>query len=60
MVSGKAVLLNWEKAKDIVQDAWIADTSKAKKDLGFRESYSLQEGVRNTVQWYREQGWLSS
>src|ERR1041385_6545659 len=58
MVTGKAVLLNWEKAKDIVQDAWTADTSKAKKDLGFRESFSLEEGVRNTVEWYREQGWL--
>lgn len=58
VVSGKAVLLNMEKAKDIVQDAWTCDISKAKKELGFRESYSIEEGIRNTVQWYREHGWL--
>jgi nucleoside-diphosphate-sugar epimerase len=58
MVTGKAVLLNWEKAKDIVQDSWTCEISKAKKDLGFQESCSLEGGIRNTVQWYREQGWL--
>jgi len=58
MATGKAVLLNMEKAKDIVQDSWTCDISKAKRELGFRESYSIEEGIRNTIQWYREHGWL--
>ena len=58
MVTGRAVLLNWEKATDIVQDAWTCDISRAKKDLGFKESFSIEEGIRNTVAWYRQEGWL--
>ena len=54
----KPALLNIEKAKDIVQDAWTCDISKAKNELGYQEKLSLEEGIRNTVQWYREQGWL--
>ena len=56
--SKKPALLNLEKARDIVQDAWTCDISKAKKDLGFRESMTLEEGIRNTVEWYRAEGWL--
>ncbi len=58
LFSKKPALLNIEKARDIVQDAWTCDVSKAKNELGFRESMTLEEGIRNTVNWYREQGWL--
>lgn len=58
MFSRKPVLLNFEKARDIVQDAWTCDITKAKTELGYRETMTLEEGVRNTVAWYREQGWL--
>jgi nucleoside-diphosphate-sugar epimerase len=58
MATGKAVLLNMEKARDIVQDAWTCDISKAKSELGFREAHSLEAGIRETVTWYRRQGWL--
>lgn len=33
-------------------------TAKAKRLLGFTCKYSLEEGIRNTVQWYRENGYL--
>ncbi|MCL6089177.1 MAG: SDR family oxidoreductase [Candidatus Marsarchaeota archaeon] len=32
-----------------------ADISKAKKALGFRPAVSLQAGLKETVQWFREQ-----
>lgn len=54
----KPMLLNLEKAKDIVQQAWTCEISKAKQDLGFHESLTLEEGIKNTVEWYRNQGWL--
>jgi nucleoside-diphosphate-sugar epimerase len=57
-VSGKPVLLNFEKARDIVQDAWTCSIAKAQRELGFKESLSLEEGIRGTVAWYREQGWI--
>lgn len=58
LVTRKPVLLNFEKARDIVQDAWTCDITKAKTELGYRETMTLEEGVRNTVEWYREHGWL--
>lgn len=35
-----------------------ADVSKAKRVLGFEPQVSLKEGIRDTAEWYREQGWL--
>ena len=32
-----------------------ADISKAKKALGFKPAVSLQAGLKETVQWFREQ-----
>ena len=57
-ISKKAVLINWEKAKDIVQDSWTCWIDKAKRDLGFKEAYTLESGITETVRWYRENGWL--
>ena len=31
---------------------------KAKEVLGFRPGMSLREGLRSTIGWYREQGWM--
>ena len=58
LFSSKPALLNFEKAKDMVQDAWTCSIEKAKKELGFKESLTLEQGFRDTVQWYKEHGWL--
>jgi len=34
------------------------DTCKLQNQLGYRYSYSVEEGLRATAQWYRERGWL--
>ncbi len=34
----------------------MVDTSKAKKTLGFQPEISLEEGLRDTVQWYARNG----
>ena len=57
-ITRKAVLLNYEKAKDIVQDAWTCSIAKAKQEIGFGEQRTLEEGIRSTIAWYRERGWL--
>jgi nucleoside-diphosphate-sugar epimerase len=56
--SSKAATLNIEKAKDITQSDWICDASKAIKDLGYKQEISLEEGIKSTVDWYREMKWL--
>jgi len=54
----KAATLNVEKAKDITQRDWICDTSKAINHLGFRQEISLEEGIKSTVDWYKEMKWI--
>lgn len=56
--SKNAATFNIEKAKDFVQEAWTIDITKAKNDLGFKEDYTLEESLNNTISWYRENKWL--
>jgi len=57
-LSSKPALINFEKARDMVQDYWTSSPEKADRDLGFRQEISLEEGIRETVNWYKEHGWL--
>lgn len=56
--SEKPALINREKARDMVQDYWTCDHRKALQDFGFQQELGLEEGIRDTVEWYRNQGWL--
>ncbi len=56
--SSKAATLNIEKARDITRNAWICDTSRAVKELGYRQNISIEEGITRTCCWYKEQGWI--
>lgn len=58
LFSSKPALINFEKAREMIQDFWTCDGSRAARDFGFREEIGLEQGIRETVRWYREQGWL--
>ena len=58
MFSSKPATLNVEKAKDLVQSYWICDTSKAIKELGYRQKVLLEEGIKRTCDWYKKMNWI--
>ena len=58
LFSSKPALINFEKARDMVQDYWTFDASRAKRDFGFEQQISLAEGIRNTIEWYKQNHWL--
>ncbi|MCX6173476.1 MAG: NAD(P)-dependent oxidoreductase [Ignavibacteriales bacterium] len=58
LFSSKAATFNLEKARDFVQSAWTCDVSKAVDDLGFRQNVSLEDGMKRTIDWYKEMKWL--
>ena len=37
----------------MVQTAWLFSPEKAEKDFGFKPNYSLQEGIKATVEYYK-------
>ncbi|MCS6966336.1 MAG: NAD-dependent epimerase/dehydratase family protein [Candidatus Kapabacteria bacterium] len=51
-------VFDFEKGRDILQPYWICSPERAQKELGYRQSVSLVEGMRETVAWYYEHGWL--
>ncbi len=57
-VTGKTGLLNPDKVNEMVQDYWICSPQKAERELGFIAKTPLEEGMRRTIAWYREEGWL--
>jgi nucleoside-diphosphate-sugar epimerase len=56
--SSKPATLNIEKAKDLTQRFWICDTSKAVRELGYRQKISIEEGIKRTCDWYKEMKWI--
>jgi nucleoside-diphosphate-sugar epimerase len=58
MPSSKPATLNIEKARDLTRNAWICDTGKAIRELNYHQSYSLEEGIKRTCDWYKSQKWF--
>jgi GDP-L-fucose synthase len=49
--SGK---INWDTSKPDGQPRRCLDTSRAFKEFGFKEKTSFEDGLRKTIEWYRE------
>lgn len=56
--SPKPVVLNIEKSRELTQRFWICSIEKAKRELGFKEGFTLEEGFKDTIDWYKKEGWL--
>jgi len=44
----------WDAAKPDGQPRRMLNTSKAEKEFGFKAKMSLEEGLRRTIDWYKE------
>ena len=56
--SKKPATLNIEKCKDITQLKWVCSNEKAKRELGFKPKYTLEESFKKTIGWYKEMKWI--
>ncbi len=50
--------LNREKAREIRHACKMCAVDKARRDFGYRQQIGLEEGIQETIAWYRQQGWL--
>jgi dihydroflavonol-4-reductase len=53
-----SAIINRDKAAEMKQSYWIVDTSKIEQQLGFISEIPLQQGLKETYNWYRMHGWL--
>lgn len=54
-IKGKPPVFNYEKGIDFIQNYWTCSHLNAKNDFGFEQEFSIDEGIENTVKWYKKQ-----
>ena len=57
-LTGKITALNNDKYNILCQRNWRCDIEPAMDELGYHPHYRLRRGVKLTIDWYRENGWL--
>lgn len=54
---GNYPVMNEDKAKEMVL-SWVCSVDKAIKELGYKQNIDLNEGILNTINWYKRHNWL--
>ena len=57
-ITGKVTALNNDKYNILRQRNWRCDIEPARRELGFEPKVQLKEGVKTTIQWYKDHKWL--
>ena len=55
---GRQVVLNLDKAREATAGSWACSPEKARDELGFAVHVPLSDRLRQSVEWYRQRGWL--
>ena len=50
--------LNTDKYRIMKQRNWRCDITPTIEELGYQPQYQLDKGVKETIAWYKEEGWL--
>jgi nucleoside-diphosphate-sugar epimerase len=56
--TGKVTALNNDKYNILRQRNWRCDIEPTRHELGFEPKVQLKEGVKTTIQWYKDHKWL--
>lgn len=57
-LTGKISALNNDKYHILKQRNWQCDIQPAIDELGYKPQYNLERGVKETIAWYKKEGWL--
>lgn len=57
-VTGNIATINSQKANEMVQKSWSCSSNRAKADFNYTPKYSLDEGIKRSIEWYRKEKWL--
>ena len=57
-MTGKVTALNNDKYNILKQRNWRCDIQSAIEELGYQPTYNLEQGVKETIQWYKDHHWL--
>jgi nucleoside-diphosphate-sugar epimerase len=57
-LTGKPPVINRDKVTDLSQTGWTCSIERAQRELGYSPQVPLEEGLRETIVWYKNEGWL--
>lgn len=57
-ITGKVSALNNDKYNIMRQRNWRCDITPATFELGYHPQYPLERGVKLTIEWYKDNGWI--
>ncbi len=57
-LTGNYPAINIEKVNELEAKSWNCDTSNLVNDLNYKPKYKLQEGLKESIAWYKEHNWL--
>ncbi|MFD1140093.1 NAD-dependent epimerase/dehydratase family protein [Larkinella insperata] len=56
--SSSTPVLNPEKLRELMAPNWFCSIEAARRDLNYQPQYGLQQGLDETLRWYRANQWL--
>ena len=57
-ITKKAPALNIEKIAELTARNWNCDIKPLQQDIGYMAKYDLEDGIRETITWYKENKWI--
>jgi nucleoside-diphosphate-sugar epimerase len=56
-IIGKYPVMNKDKALEMTHE-WICSVDAIKNDLGYTQQVSLEDGITDTIKWYKKHNWI--
>jgi nucleoside-diphosphate-sugar epimerase len=57
-IRGQAPALNRAKLAELTAANWTCNVARLQHELGFTPKYTLETGLAETIQWYKDNRWL--
>lgn len=57
-LSGRSSIFTRQRVKEFIQNSWVMNGDRIRRDLGWQEKVTIQEGMARTAEWYQAEGWL--
>jgi nucleoside-diphosphate-sugar epimerase len=54
----RAGQLDRRRARDMAVRAWTCDVDRTIEELDWSPAFNIEEGFRDSAEWYRKEGWL--
>jgi dihydroflavonol-4-reductase len=58
VITRKPPVLNRDKVTELSQACWGCSIERAKGELGYNPRIPIEDGLRETIQWYKTEGWM--